>query len=106
MKPCYWIFQMAVEEEEIACTDISQRASVLAKWLTLFFLQLQTRFHLPDLALSALFSFLTTFLCIMGLFNPFCSEVAKAFPRTLYVARGSYTEKLRFRRYVKCHHLY
>lgn len=97
------------EEKEIMCTEISKKAMVLAKWLTLFLLQLQTRFRMPDLALSALFSFLTTFLCILGLCSTFCGEIAKAFPRSLHMARGSFTEKNKFRRYVvcrKCHKLY
>ena len=97
------------EESEIKWFGISQRAEVLAKWLTLYLLQLQTRYGLSDKAISSLFSFLTTFLCILGTFNALCNEIAKAFPRSLYLARSTLTERVKFCRYVvcrKCHKQY
>lgn len=97
------------EEQEIVCAEISQRARALSRWLTLFLLQFQTRFRLPDSCVSLLFSFHTTFLCILGQFNSLSSEIAKAFPRSLYMARASYTDTVKFRRYVvcrRCHNLY
>ncbi len=51
---------------------------------------------------QCLFSFLATFLCVLGQFSTQCKEMAKAFPRSIYLARGQFCEKHLFKRLVVC----
>ena len=97
------------EEDEVPYVGISRRTKVLAKWLTLFLLQLQSRYRLPDSAVSCIFSFLFTFFCLLGTFNTFCKDISKAFPRSLHLAKLDFTGKQKLARYVvcrKCHNIY
>ena len=89
-------------ENDIDCVGVSSRAKVLAKWLTLFLLQLQSRYKLPEPAVSCLFTFLFTFFCVLGSLHPFCNEIAKVFPRSLYNAKSRFATKVKFLRYVTC----
>ena len=96
-------------EHEIPRANVSVKASILARWLVQFLLHLQTVYCLSNAALSCVFCFLTTFLCILGRFSDVCNDIARAFSRSFYMAKQKFCEKLKVKRYVvcqKCHKLY
>ena len=89
-------------EEEIQFVGISLTAKVLARWLTLFLMQIHSQYKVPESAVSRLFSFLFTFFCVLGSVHPLCSDIAKVFPRTVYRAKLTFAKELKFVRYVTC----
>lgn len=89
-------------EDEIECVGVSSRAKVLAQWLTLFLLQLQSKYKLPESAVSCLFTFLFTFFCVLGSLQPFCNDIAKVFPRSLYNAKSRFSTQSKFLRFITC----
>ncbi len=96
-------------DDEIECVGVSSSAKVFAKWLSLFLMQLKSRYKLPEAAVSCLFMFLSTFFCVLGSLHPFCNEIAKVFPRTMYSAKSRLVTKVKFLRYVTCrkfHNIY
>ena len=96
-------------EDEIVPSNVSTTASILARWLVQFLLCLQVVYHLSNAALSCLFRFITTFLCVLGRFSELCGDLARAFPRSLYMAKQKFCDKLKVKRYVvcrTCHKLY
>ncbi len=101
---------MIEESEPEECDvdfDSMSSSSILARWLVLFLLHLQSAFRLSKAAVQCLFSFLATFLCVLGQFSTQCKstqckEIAKAFPRSIYLARGRFCEKSLFKRLVVC----
>ena len=90
------------EENEIDVADISSTSSILARWLAIFLLHLQSTYRMSKAVVQCLFSFLATFLLVLGQLSAPCREVAKAFPRSAYLARGKFCEKVTFKRYVAC----
>ena len=66
--------------------DVSKQ-NALATWLTMIVLLLYTKFHLTNRIVSHLFSILKVFLLVVGRFCSFCLGIAKAFPKTLYLAK-------------------
>ena len=96
-------------EDEISLANVSITASVLARWLVQFLLHLQCVYRLSNAALSSIFRFITTFLCVLGRFSELCNDLARAFPRSLYIAKQKFCDKLKVKRYVvcrKCHKLF
>ncbi len=97
------------EDNELPVSGGSQRPAVLARWLALILLYMQTTFHISEVAIACFFKFLKAFLAVLGRACSMCAEIAKCFPSSSYVARKAFIQAVRFRRYVvcrKCHHLY
>ena len=90
------------EEEEIAFVTASPTAKILVRWISLFLLTLQGVFHLPNTALSLLFGFLSTLFVILGRFSDLCKEIAKVFPRSLFLAQRNQSHRFKFQKYVAC----
>ena len=74
-----------------------------------FLLHLQCVYRLSNAALSSIFRFITTFLCVLGQISELCNDLARAFPWSLYIAKQKFCDKLKVKRYVvcqKCHELF
>ena len=74
-------------EDEISLANVSITTSVLARWLVQFLLHLQCVYRLSNAALSSIFCLITTFLCVLGQFSELCNDLARAFPRSLYITK-------------------
>ena len=94
------------EPEDTASIPVQSLATTPAKWLTLYLLQLQGAYHRSNGVINCLFRFLSTFLFILSTFCSQCSELAKAFPSNLYLARKYFADKVKFARLVVCHKCY
>ncbi len=86
------------EECDVDFDSMSSSSSILARWLVLFLLfllhqRLDCRRQRP-LFISC--------MCVLGQFSTQCKEIAKAFPRSIYLARGRFCEKSLFKRLVVC----
>ena len=66
-------------EEEIQFVGISPTAKVLARWLTLFLMQIHSQYKVPESAVSRLFSFLFTYFVSWVLYIHFAVILLKYF---------------------------
>ena len=84
--------------------------SVLAKWLLVFILCLQSIFLLSDSVVGYLIKFMKTFFRVVGRFCTACAEIAVVFPSSLYrVRKACHIDDLKFKRNVvcrKCHYTF
>ena len=90
-------------------TSSFETSLILARWLAQFLLHLQSSYRLSNAVIACIFSFLSTFLCVLGRFSSKCNEIAKAFPNSMYLAKKKFCDKFNFKRYAvcrKCHQIY
>ena len=71
-------------------------------WLVLFLLRLQSRFYLPDAAVSCLVIFLYAFLVILGTHSDYVARMVESFPKSLYCLRKHWKIGVDFVRFVVC----
>ena len=89
--------------------EVSSKLSILARWLIIFLLSLQAAFQISDNAIQCLFSFLKTFLTVLGRYSTDCAAIAISLPSSLYKGRKMILGKRCFTRHTvccKCNHLY
>lgn len=97
-------FEAIIEEEPPTITPIAEtmeenrKTSQLCDWLVLYFLHLQTVFHLPDKAMILILLFMSTFFSVLSKISPTCSVIAMKFPKTLL--RKYNKERNAFTKYV------
>lgn len=83
--------------------DISiPQESALVTWLILFLVRLQSKFYLPDTAVSCLLKFLYAFLCIIGRHSTFVARISTNFPTSVFLLKKYFGWKETFVRYVVC----
>lgn len=107
-------FASVLEEEPSTSTTVEpmeddRKASQLCDWLVLYFLHLQTVFHMPDKAMISILLFFSTFFTILSKISPVCSVIALKFPKSLYLLRKYNKNRNTFTKYVvckKCHFIY
>ena len=71
-------------------------------WLVIFLLRLQSRFYLPDAAVSYIVKFLYALLVILGTRSEYVACMAKSFPHSLYCLRKHWKIGADFIRFVVC----
>ena len=71
-------------------------------WAVVFFVRLQAKHYIPDIALNCLIKFFCVFLVIIGLSSKFISNVSSAFPKSLYDLRRQYQNAQHFKKFVVC----
>ena len=74
---------------DIDSSTRDKQSIALVSWLVGFFLLLQARFHLQNSVLKLIFTFLKTFLVVLGHVYSSCSNLGKLFPATFYRAQKS-----------------
>ena len=75
---------------------VSIQAQSLSRWLTLFFLRLQAAYHISDAAITCILKFLAAFLIILSNISSQCADLAKVFPKSLYMAKHYFAGKVNF----------
>lgn len=81
----------------------------LMMWVISFFLQLQTKYYIPDASINLLVRFFCVFLSVTGRFSTFMKELADVFPTSLLALLSFIKGKIPFTKFVvcrKCHTLY
>lgn len=69
---------------------------------SLYFLRLQAAYHISDAAITCILKFLAAFLIILSNISSQCADLAKVFPKSLYMAKRYFAGKVNFIRYVIC----
>ena len=97
------------DDSETTVCSTSHLSFVFANWLTIFFLRIQSVFHLSDKVISLFLNFLRAFLTVVGQFSSICADIAKHIPSSLRKVKDTLLVKPNIKRYVvcrKCHTLY
>ena len=74
--------------------DKPEQSTLLAEWLSLFLLKLQAAYQIASNPMNALFQFLSAFLHCLSLVHVQFKGLAKAFPKSSYMARKLLEEGL------------
>lgn len=72
------------ESPDFPLQEKHEEENSLVSWLVLFLLRLQSRFYLPDVAVSSLVKFLYAFLVILGTRSDYVARMVRSFPPSLY----------------------
>lgn len=82
--------------------DNKEDEDSLVSWLVIFLLRLQSRFYLPDAAVSCIVKFVYAFLVILGTRSEYVARMVKSFPHSLYCLRKHWKIGADFVRFVVC----
>ena len=78
------------------------KAISLLKWLIIFLLSLQSKFHISDSGIDMLLSFLRLFVSIVGQFSTFVAVMAELFPKSRLMAQKFLGIETSFKKFVIC----